>query len=67
MANIKDRFPKQVRSALRARGLTQTRVAIDLGENPVMINQMLCGRRPYRRLREKLARYLGIDANGRSA
>jgi len=56
-----------VRSALRARGLTQTRVAIDLGENPVMINQMLCGRRPYRRLREKLARYLGIDANGRSA
>ena len=61
MSNTTDRFATQVRAAMKQRGLTQVRVALDLGENPISLSHLLSGYRPRKRLREKLARYLGIN------
>lgn len=60
MVNITDSFPAKAKKEIQKRGLSVVRVALDLGENPVQLHQILGGHRRGLRIREKLSRYLGI-------
>lgn len=60
MVNITDAFPEKAKKEIRKRGLSIVRVALDLGENPVQVHQILGKHRKGGRIREKLSRYLGI-------
>jgi predicted DNA-binding transcriptional regulator len=55
-----DGFAALVRKTIKARDLSIVRVCLDINENPVQVYQLLSGKRPQVRIREKLCRYLGI-------
>jgi predicted transcriptional regulator len=57
-------FAQEIRKAIKARNITLSRFALDLGENPVHLFQLLSGDRKYLKLQERIARTLNLSLPG---